>query len=251
MKALILAAGYATRLYPLTKSTAKPMLEIVGKPIINHILNKIHACKEVETIYVVTNEKFYQDFCMWKACLDRNVYTREIIVVNDGTHENGDRLGAIGDMDFVVRKYSIDDDLLIIAGDNIFSFLMEDMLSLFRKKKSTIVAVYDTKDKKRIAKKLGCVEIDKENKVTGFEEKPEHPKTTLAATACYLYPKNDLRFIEAALGENHFDRPGDLIKFISERKPVYAFQFEGYWYDIGTPEEYKRVNAGLSLLLKD
>ena len=240
MKAMILAAGYATRLYPLTEKTAKPLLIVQGKSIINYILEKLNQCEEIKDIYVVTNNKFSPDFVMWQKTAKTQ---KKITVINDKTAENGKRLGAIGDIHFVITQQHIQEDLLVIAGDNLFSFEIKDLLHFYKEKKATIVAVYDTKDKYRISNRFGCVAVDKNNKIIDFEEKPMHPKSTLAATACYVFPKEDLHFIEEVLKEKHFDRPGDLIKFIAQKKAVYGYQFAGYWFDVGTPEEYALVNS--------
>ncbi len=240
MKAIILAAGYATRLYPLTENKAKPLLEVQGKPIIEYIVEKIEHCPEIDEIYIVTNEKFYMHFCEW---LKTKKFKRRIHVINDKTTENGARLGAIGDIDYVIGTQHVFDDFLVIAGDNMFSFQIAELIQFYKKYETTVVALYDTKDKKKIAGRLGCIELDKTSRVRGFEEKPENPKTTLAATACYVFPQEDLHFIREALEEKHFDRPGDLIKFIAEKKPVYGFQFSGYWFDVGTHEEYTLVNS--------
>ncbi len=239
MKAIILAAGYATRLYPLTENKAKPLLEVQGKPIIDYIIEKIEHCVEIDEIYIVTNEKFYIPFCEW---LKTKKFKRRIHIINDKTTENGARLGAIGDIDYVISTQHVFDDFLVIAGDNLFSFELTEFIQFYKKYETTVLALYDTKDKKKIAGRLGCVEIEK-NRVVKFEEKPEQPKTTLAATACYLFPQEDLHFIREALEEKHFDRPGDLVKFIAEKKPVYGFQFSGYWFDVGTHEEYALVNS--------
>ncbi len=245
MKALILAAGYATRLYPLTKNKAKPLLEVKGRPIIDYIIDKLEHCLEIDDIFVVTNEKFYADFCTWKktGAYSKPITSKPITIVNDGTAENGMRLGAVGDIAFVLKQYAIREDLLVIAGDNLFSFSLNDFLAFYQKKKATIVAVYDTKDKARITNRLGCVLVDKNHKIIDFEEKPAEPRSTLAATACYLFPKEDLHLIEPAISEKHSDRPGDFIRFLAERKPVYGKQFTGYWFDVGTPEEYQLVNG--------
>lgn len=239
MKAIILAAGYATRLYPLTEKTAKPLLDVKGQPIIDYIIEKLERCLQIQEIFVVTNEKFYNDFVSWQQSRKSK---KRITIINDKTKENGARLGAIGDIDYVIETQHAYDDLLVIAGDNLFSFGIEDFVKFFDQKQTTLVALFDTQDKKTIAGRLGCVESDKFQRVVNFEEKPEKPKTTLAATACYIFPREDLHFIREAISQQHFDRPGELIKFISLQKPVYAYQFSGYWYDVGTPEEYALVN---------
>lgn len=242
MKALILAAGYATRLYPLTQNTAKPLLNVQGKKIIDSILEKLEPCNEIEEIFIVTNNKFFNDFVNWGKIAETKT-RKKILVINDKTAENGTRLGAIGDIQFIIKQQHIQEELLVIAGDNLFSFEIKDLLQFYKEKKASIVAVYDTKDKFQIANRLGCVALDKNNKLIDFEEKPSHPKSTLAATACYVFPKEDLHFIEEALKEKHYDRPGDLIKFIAEKKATYGYQFAGYWFDVGTPEEYALVNS--------
>ncbi len=232
MKAIILAAGYATRLYPLTENTPKPLIQVQGKPIIDYIVEKLQQAS-IDDIIVVTNDKFYRHFQEWS----HGRYT----VVNDGTLTNETRLGAIGDINHVVTTQGIDDDLLVIAGDNLFSFDITDFVGFFRRKDSTIVAVYDTQNPALIANRLGCVEVDNDNKILGFEEKPEQPKTTLAATACYLFPRKHLHYVKEAM-QRHTDRPGELVKFISERESAYGYRFTGYWFDIGTHDEYARVN---------
>ncbi len=239
MKAIILAAGYATRLYPLTEKTAKPLLLVKGQPIIDYTLEKLENCVQISEVFVVTNDKFFNDFVLWQQSKKSK---KKITVINDKTKENGTRLGAIGDIDHVIQTQHAYDDLLVIAGDNLFSFEIEEFLKYYDQKQTTLVALFDTKDKKTIAARLGCVEIDKFQRVVAFEEKPEKPKTTLAATACYIFPHEDLHFIREAISQRHFDRPGDLIKFISAQKPVYGYLFSGYWYDVGTPEEYALVN---------
>ena len=240
MKAIILAAGYATRLYPLTENTPKPLLAVKGKPIIEYILEKIETCDAIDEVIIVTNAKFYPHFTAWKKHI---VFSKPLSVLDDHTTTNENRLGAVGDIDFVVKAKKIQDDLLVIAGDNLFSFEIRDLLSFFREKNATILGVYDTKNKETIANRLGNVGIDDSIKITFFEEKPSEPKTTFAATACYIFPKKDLHFITKALLEKKFDRSGDLIKCIAENgEDVFGYLFSGYWYDVGTHEEYALVN---------
>jgi len=238
MKAIILAAGYATRLYPLTLNTPKPLLPVKGKPLINYTIDKLNRCKEIDEIFVVTNNKFYQNFVAWQRTAHSS---KNITIINDGTMENGARLGAVGDMQFVIKQQKIADDILVVAGDNLFSFELSEIISYFNIKKTVIVGVYDTQDKKRIAKILGCLELDKNNKIIGFEEKPEHPKTTLASTGCYIFPTSSFVFIDEALKVQHPDRHGDLLVYLMQKLVLYAFTFQGFWYDIGCRTEYEMV----------
>ena len=157
MKALILAAGYATRLYPLTQHTAKPLLVVHEKKIIDYTIEKMERCKEIEEIFIVTNNKFYIDFVSWAKAAKTS---KKLIVLNDKTAENGTRLGAVGDIKFVIEQQHIQENLLVIAGDNLFSFEIRDLLAFFYEKRATIVAVYDTKDKYRIANTFGCRKQD-------------------------------------------------------------------------------------------
>lgn len=240
MKAIILAAGYATRLYPLTKDKPKPLLAVAGKPMVEHILGKIEALDEVDRIFIVTNNKFYGNFKEW---LNSFSYPKKIKIINDGTNTNEDRLGAIGDADFVIKQERIDDDVLVIAGDNLFEFSLRDFADYFKKKKTSIIALYDMKDKSRVANKLGVVMIDKNKRVIDFEEKPAEPKSTLAATACYLYTKEDIKKLKDYLkGRKAVDASGHFFEYISRQKPAYAFTFEGRWWDIGSMEQLEEAD---------
>ena len=232
MIALILAGGYGTRLYPLTLNTPKPLLEVQGKPIIEHTINKIEKIEEVKYIYIITNQKFYTNFLNY---LKTKKFSKKIEVINDGTLTNEDRLGAVGDIQFAIKQKKINDDLLVIAGDNLFEFSLNNFVNYFKKKKNSVVAVRIAENKKDLAKKYGIVELDKNNKVIGFEEKPENPKTNLAATATYIFSKNDLIEFDNCMKEHKKpDNSGDFIKYLSQKKPVHGFVFKEQWFDIGS-----------------
>ena len=239
MKALILAAGYATRLYPLTLNTPKPLLPVQGKPIINHILEKLEDVEDVEEIYVVTNNKFYTDFMQWKETV---TCSKPLTIINDQTLNNEDRLGAVGDIRFVVKKENVTEDLLVIAGDNLFDFALTDFIQFFEDKKETTLAVYDTQDKTIIAKTLGCLELNDQQKIIGFEEKPENPKTTLASTGCYIFTQKDLQLLLDSQGEQ-LDNTGNFIQLLLSKKQIYGFTFSGKWHDIGSKEQYELVKS--------
>ena len=142
-KAIILAAGYATRLYPLTKNTPKPLLEVKGKPILEHILGKVENLDIIDEIFVVTNNKFFLNFLSWKESYEGPI---KITIVNDMTKSNEDRLGSLGDIKYVIENLGIKDDILVVAGDNLFGFSLIPMVELFKTKEKTIVALYDVKD---------------------------------------------------------------------------------------------------------
>lgn len=237
MKALILAAGYATRLYPLTKDLPKPLLKIAGKPIIKHILEKISPLKNIEEIFIVTNSRFFSQFHEWGKIFH---FHQKIKIIDDGTKTNEDRLGAVGDIDFVIRKENIDDDLLVIAGDNLFGFSLEDFLKKFNDKKNTIVAFHDLKDKEKVKKRFG-VGIISNDRLIDFEEKPEDPKSSMAATACYIFKKADLSKIRKSISSGKADNIGNVVMYLMKESTVVPFVFDEPWFDVGTFESMKEA----------
>ena len=135
MKCLILAAGYATRLYPLTKDTPKPLLEVAGKSILERLLDKISLIEKIDHVYVVTNSRFAKAFGDW---VEQYTYTKPLTVIDDGTTSNDNRLGAIGDIQFVIEQVGLADDLMILAGDNLFDFDLRDFEAFFQEKKADV-----------------------------------------------------------------------------------------------------------------
>jgi glucose-1-phosphate thymidylyltransferase len=225
VKALILAAGYATRLRPLTDTIPKQLLPVGGRPMVDWILDRI-AETNADEVHLVTNARFTPDFERWARDKDVRVH-------NDGTTSNDDRLGAIGDIQFV----GLDDDLLVVAGDNLFDFSLADYETYWRAKGGSCVAVHDVGDRE-LAKKYGIVDVDRDDRVTNFVEKPADPPTTLCATATYLYKRDDAALVSTYLGEgNPPDQPGNFIAWLHTRAPVYAYRFPGEWYDIGDAEQ--------------
>ena len=221
MKALILAAGYATRLRPLTDATPKQLLPVGGRPMVDWILDRIRETSADE-VHLVTNARFAPDFERWAE-------GKVVQVHNDGTTSNEDRLGAIGDMEFV----GLDDDLLAIAGDNLFDYSLADYESYWHAKEGSCVAVHDVGDLE-LAKKYGIVDVDEEDRITNFVEKPADPPTTLCATATYLYRREDAGLVPTYLAEgNPPDQPGNFVAWLHKRAPVYAYRFPGDWYDVG------------------
>jgi len=238
VKCIILCAGYATRLYPLTIDKPKPLLNVAGKPIINHFIEKIENIKEIDEVFVVTNNKFYDNFMQWKI---KNEFKKRITIVNDKTTSNENRLGSIGDVSFVINEKNIDDDLIVFGGDNLFKDELHEIHSFFKSKKSSSIALNDVKDKE-IAKLMGVVEINEKNKIMGFEEKPTNPKSTLVSTLVYFIKKEDLDVIEECIKIGKADRAGDFIKHLSEKRDVHAFVFNKKWYDIGSFAQLEEAN---------
>ena len=245
MKALILAAGYATRLRPLTETWAKELLPLGGRPIIDRILDNVSHIAAIDEVHVVTNSRKAPAFHEWAR-------GRDVTVHDDGTTSNDDRLGAIGDMQFVVDRIGGDDDLLVIAGDNLFDFQLTDLVSFWRTKGiASAVAVRDV-GSLDLARQYGIVALDADARIRSFIEKPENPDTTLAATATYLYHREHVPLIRTFLDSvPGADQPGRLVAWLHQREPVYGWVFDEPWFDIGNHEQLLeadnrlRVAAGL------
>jgi glucose-1-phosphate thymidylyltransferase len=228
VKAVILAAGYATRLYPLTLDRPKHLLEVGGRPILDLLLDRLPV-EELEAVYVVTNSKFAPRFREWA-----DSHPAQIEVVDDGTTSDDDRLGAIGDLQLVIST-GIDDDLLVAAGDSLFSDPLDGFVRFARERAAPVLAAYDVGDLEEI-KRLSAIEVDEDSRVTSFEEKPERPTSTLAGIALYFYPRSMLPLVAEYLeAGNNPDQPGRLLQWLHERTPVYAWLVPGRWFDIGTP----------------
>lgn len=229
MKAIILAAGYATRLYPLTETVAKPLLPVGGRPMLDHLVDAIREVDEIDAIHVVTNHKFAQDFANWgRGHADLTVH-------DDGTTSEDDRLGAIGDIAFVVDKADLNaDDLLVVAGDNLFDYSLADYITWWHgKPDASAVVLYDVGDLE-LVKKYSSVEVDSNDRLTDFTEKPEHPTSTLAATAAYIYNRAHVALLHTYLAESNApDQPGRFLGWLVPRAPVYGYTAEGDWRDIG------------------
>jgi len=233
MRALILAAGYATRLYPLTRDRPKPLLEVGGRPLVDWILERIAEVSAIEEVHLVTNAKFAPAFRAWAP--------PQVVVHDDGTRDEDDRLGAIGDLAFV----GLDgDDLLVVAGDNLFDFSLRDFVAFWRGKgRASAVALYDVGGVE-LARKYGIVELDEQDRVVSFLEKPDDPPSTLAATATYLFHREHLGLVRRYLEEgNSPDQPGRFVAWLQAREPVYGYRFQGEWLDIGDHDQLRHADA--------
>ncbi len=238
MDAILLAAGYATRLYPLTENTPKPLLSVAGKPILEHIIRKLESIQSLKKIYIVTNDKFEQHFRKWLEDFDSE---RPIEIINDGTKSNDDRLGALGDIHHLISLKKIDEEILVVAGDNLFELSMIDVFNYFKKTKSNILVLYDVKDPE-LAKHYGIVEVSN-NLVVNFEEKPVSPKSTLASTGIYIFPKKTISLIKKYIAQgNNPDKTGSFIEWLHKREKVYSYITDKKWYDIGNVDQLEKAN---------
>ena len=227
MKVVILAAGYATRLRPLTDSIPKPLLPVGGRPIVDWIVDNARGGGDVDGIHLVTNSRFADRFRDWASPLG-------VVVHDDGTLTNEDRLGAVGDLQLVIERGAIDDDLLVVAGDNLFDYRLADFAADWgRREAASAVAVYDCGDLE-LATHYGIVELGADDRIEYFVEKPDDPPSTLAATATYLYSRAHVPLVRRYLDEGHApDQAGSFVAWLYRREPVYGYRFAGDWFDIG------------------
>jgi glucose-1-phosphate thymidylyltransferase len=242
MNVLILAAGYATRLYPLTLTKAKPLLDVAGKPMIEWVMDNLGPVPGIETVYVVTNSKFAKDFQAWADQYQQKNPKRKLAIVNDGSTDDSDKLGAIGDITLVlVRENLAGDDLLVIAGDNLFSEPLTAFVKSAQGSEATL-ATYDVGDLEAI-KKYSAITMDAEGILTSFEEKPAEPKSTLTGIALYYFSRETIPLFTTYIAAgNNPDQPGRFIQWLYTRKRVRTHQIRGTWFDIGSKETLEEAN---------
>ena len=242
MKILILAAGYATRLYPLTLTQPKPLLPVAGKPMIEHVLDNIAPIGGIDRVYVVTNAKFAGHFQKWADQYRATKAKLDFTIVNDGSTDDSNKLGAIGDLHLVLQREKVDDDLIVVAGDNLFSEPLENFGKFCRSKNAPVVGLYDVGSLEEV-KKYNSITVDDQGRITFFEEKPKNPSTTLSAIALYYYPKHALSLIKQYIADgNNPDQPGRLVQWMYPRTAFYTWTVPGLWYDIGSKENLEEAN---------
>ncbi len=235
MKCLILAAGYATRLYPLTENFPKPLLEVGGKSILDWLVDDLNTAGVIDEFVVISNHKFAHIFEEWAA--NKGV---PVTVVDDGTSTNETRLGAVRDIEFAIKKLDLDSDMTVIAGDNVLDFSLTKFLSFCTEKKASCVMRYYEPDVKTLVKR-GVLELD-DDRVISMEEKPEKPKTQWCCPPFYYYSREDAKRIGEALADGcGYDAPGSFIAWLCRKSPVYAMKMPGSRYDIGNLESYTKI----------
>ena len=236
MKCLILAAGYATRLYPLTENFPKPLLEVQGKTILDWLIEDIDTLGAVDEYIVISNHKFVQHFETWASRC-----AQKIAVVDDGTDTNETRLGAVKDIQFAIEALGLDDEMLVIAGDNLLDFSLTRFITYAKEKKASCMMRYYEADTKRLSKS-GVVTIDADDKVLKMAEKPEHPESNWCAPPFYFYTKEDVKRVqEGILAGCGTDAPGSYMSWLCAQSDVYAMEMPGKRYDIGNLESYETV----------
>ena len=236
MKCIILAAGYATRLYPITENFPKPLLEVGGKTILDWLIEDINKSGTVNEYVVVSNHKFVEHFNKWAGESKYN-----ITVIDDGTTDNDNRLGAVRDIELAYKSLSAPEDCMVIAGDNVLDFSLVKFIEYFKEKNASVVMRYYEEHTARL-KKSGVLSIDEVSKITEMEEKPEEPKSNWCCPPFYIYKAEDIARIGEAL-ENGCgaDAPGSLVAWLCQRTDMYAFEMPGKRYDIGNVESYTKI----------
>lgn len=242
LNAILLCAGYATRLYPLTKNFPKPLLEVGGKPVISHTIEKLEELN-IEKAFIVTNSRYYPHFIAWREQLKTNL---NIEIIDDDTSTEETKLGAIADIHFVIEKNHLEGPLLIIAGDNLFDFSLKPMYEYFTATNKTTVSMMHSDAEK--LKKGGAALLDEHNRITHLEEKPLHPHPQAKYANCiYFLDKESVPLIATYLQQgNNPDQPGSFIQWLYPRKEIHGFLNTGRIIDIGTPETLAAARASFT-----
>ncbi len=235
MKSIILAGGYATRLLPVTKHIPKPLLPVDGKPIIDYIIDELEQIDEIDEIVISTNKKFEKNFRYWMSKLNTS---KKLDLIVEPTKSENEKFGSIKAIEYIINKKGLNDDCLIVGGDNLFMFKLKDFVNHFKNKRAPHVALYDIGDIEK-AKRFGVMKVNKDHIVELFEEKPEHPKSTLVSTACYIFPKEVLPLFNKYVNNGYNkDSPGFFIQWLYKKTNIVGYPFSGYWFDIGTIDAY-------------
>ncbi len=236
MKCLILAAGYATRLYPLTENFPKPLLEVQGKTILDWLIDDIDTLGFVDEYVVISNHKFAHHFDKWAA-----EKAQKVTVVDDGTSTNETRLGAVKDIQFAIDKLGLDDDMLVIAGDNLLDFSLTKFITYAKEKNTSCIMRYYEANEEKL-KKCGVVTIDENEKIIRMTEKSPTPETHWCTPPFYYYTREDARLVEKGIEAGcGVDAPGSYIAWLCTQTPVHAMEMPGKRYDIGNLESYRKV----------
>jgi glucose-1-phosphate thymidylyltransferase len=243
MNILILAAGYATRLYPLTQTKAKPLLEVAGKPMMEWVIDNLAPIEGIEKVFVVTNSKFAADFQQWADTYHAAHPKLTFEIINDGSTSDADKLGAIGDINLCIARAGLSQsDLIVVAGDNLFSQSLEDFGRFCREKNQPVLGVYDVGSLEE-AKKYGVIAVNAAGEITSFEEKPADPKSTLIGIALYYYPAQTVSMFSTYIAAgNNPDQPGRFVQWLYQHQAVQTWQVPGTWFDVGSKENLEEAN---------
>ena len=236
MKCLILAAGYATRLYPLTENFPKPLLKVQDKTILDWLVDDIDTLVEVDEYVVISNHRFAHHFEEWAA-----TKPMKITVVDDGTSTNETRLGAVKDIQFAIDQLGLDDEMLVIAGDNVLDFSLTKFIRYAKEKNTSCIMRYFEGSQQKLTK-CGVVQIDENDRIIGMEEKPAQPKSNWCCPPFYFYTREDARLVAKGIAAGcGTDAPGSYIAWLCGETVVYAMEMPGKRYDVGNLESYEKI----------
>lgn len=240
MVCVILAAGYATRLYPLTEHFPKPLLEVGGKPILDWLIEDLEESGEIREYVIISNHKFAAQFSDW-AAERKEKRGWNITVADDGTETNETRLGAVKDIQFAMERLGLDDDLLVLAGDNLLDFSLGSFLSYIKEKQASCVMRYSEPSEEKL-KKCGVLSIGEDERILSMVEKPENPPSHWCCPPFYFYAREDAKRVAEGIAAGcGTDAPGSFIAWLCRQSPVYAMEMSGSRYDIGNLESYEKV----------
>jgi glucose-1-phosphate thymidylyltransferase len=226
----------------LTLNQPKPLLTVAGKPMLEWVIDNVNTIEAIDNAYIVTNAKFVSHFEKWATGYSRPNLTFGFTIVNDGSTDDSNKLGAIGDMHLVMTKHAIDDDIIVVGGDNLFSDDLREFGDYCVDKNAPVTGVYDVGDLEAI-KKYNAIEVDEEGRILFFEEKPAQPKSTLTGIALYYYPQSALPLIQQYIAEgNNPDQPGRLVQWLYPRTSFYTWRVPGLWFDVGSIETLEEAN---------
>lgn len=235
MKNIVIAAGYATRLYPLTENFPKPLLEIGSSSILGRMMEDIDRIEEIDEHIIVSNHKFARHFEEWAEKQDTRC---PVTIIDDGTETNETRLGAVRDLLLAIDRCNVDDDMMVVAADNILDFSFQGFVDFFKEKGTSVIMCHHEPELKKL-QRTGVIKVDENMKVLLMQEKPENPVSNWAVPPFYIYSRNDIPLIKDCM--NHrcgFDAPGNLAHYLAEVTTLHAWQMPGKRFDIGTLDTY-------------
>lgn len=242
MKNIVLAAGYATRLYPITENFPKPLLEIGGSTILDRMLEDVDAIEAVDGHIIVSNHKFISIFREWLEGA-RLRYRKPITLIDDGSTDNEHRIGAVKDLILALDTCGVEDDILVAAADNVLDFSFGGFVDYFQQKQTSLIMCHYEPSVTAL-QKTGVVTLDADNRVLQMEEKPREPKSHWAVPPFYLYRREELGLIRSAIDNGcKYDAPGNLAHFLTTRTTLHAYEMPGHRYDIGDVASYERIKA--------
>lgn len=242
MIAIFLVAGYGTRMYPLTETTAKPLLTVAGRPVMDYLYDNIVATGRVSQICLVSNAKYFSQFADWAAIKRGEIHAPGIQVINDGTRTNETRLGAIADLALALRTLNIDDDVFVSSGDNLYPFDFANMIRFFDQKSANTICIWPIRHSERL-RRTGVVQVDADFRVIDFEEKPAQPRSNYGTPSIYIFKKSTIAQVYEYLASGHNpDAPGHFISWLFQRSPVFAFLIQQEIYDIGNLQTYYEID---------